>query len=58
MLVVRCIHCQNYNSQYCKKCLESTLPYTAYRERTTSNPPDIHYEDIINKENSEKDLQS
>ena len=56
MLVVRCIHCANYNSIYCKKCLESTLPYTAYRERTTSNPPDIHYEDIINKENSEKDL--
>ena len=54
MLVVRCIHCANYNGEHCKKCLESTLSYTAYRERTAADSPDIHYEDIIKKKVSEK----
>jgi len=46
MLVIRCIHCANYNSKYCAKCLGSKLPYTAYRERAITVPPDISYEDL------------
>lgn len=46
MLIIRCIHCENYNSKYCSDCLKSKIKYTAYRERVDSVKTDINYEDL------------
>ncbi len=55
MLVIRCIHCEHYNSEHCKKCLASIIPYTAYKERTEKVISDISYEAIEKKKaNTEK----
>ena len=48
MLILRCIHCGNYNSKYCKECMseDNELAYLYYRERVKSFRTDISYEDV------------
>lgn len=49
MLVIRCVHCEHYNSKYCKRCFKSEIPFIAYKERIKKVISDISYENIENK---------